>query len=145
MKSLKITLFIVFVALSLVISFGVGMVIYAQYTGYIKDTYEGTLKQVLEGVAEHFPLLSDPDYIVREGQAQSEVFTNLSIELQKITKMFNVEDIVLFDRQQPNTYRFLVGVFQEGDPLALLANGDFLAPFEAGESAVKAIETAKAI
>ncbi|MDR2633723.1 MAG: methyl-accepting chemotaxis protein [Treponema sp.] len=142
MKSLKTTLFIVFVALSLVISFGVGMVIYAQYQKYIKDTYEATLKQVLEGVSENFPVLTDLDYLIREGQTKSEAITSFYIELQKLTKMFNVEDIALFDRQQANTYRFIVGVFPEGDPIAFLLNDDFLASYEPGESAFTAIEMA---
>ncbi|MDR1301046.1 MAG: methyl-accepting chemotaxis protein, partial [Treponema sp.] len=140
MRSLRSTLFILLVTLSVVISFGVGMVIYAQYRAYIKDTYEATLKQVLEGVSASLPVLSDPTSIIKEGHVQSETFTDLFIKLHTFTKLFNVEDIVLLDRQQGNTYRFLVGALKEGDPLSFLAEGLFLSPYEAQESIREAIE-----
>ncbi|MDR2417772.1 MAG: methyl-accepting chemotaxis protein [Treponema sp.] len=144
MKSLKTTLFIVFVALSIVIAFGVGMVIYAQYSDYIKDDYTGTLKQVLEGVAEYFPDLSDTDYMLREGQAQSEEIVNLFRELYKIVEIFKVENIVLFQRLQGNKYQFLVAVVAGSDPVnrGFFENGYFLAPYEAEGSIAQALEAA---
>ncbi|MDR2393636.1 MAG: methyl-accepting chemotaxis protein [Treponema sp.] len=130
MKSLRGALFIVFVTLSVLISFGMGMVIYVQYSAYIKDNYEGTLKQVLERVAEYMPMLNDTDYIIHEGQEQSEVYASLCVEVYKFTKLFNVEDIALLYRPQANTFRFLLGAVQADDPLSFLTDDLFLAPWE---------------
>jgi methyl-accepting chemotaxis protein len=138
MKSLKTTLFIVFVALSLAISFGVGMVLYSQYSAYIKDTYEGTLKQTIEWIAEHYPAFSDPDYLTREGYAGSEVYTRLCVEMRNVAELLSIENIVLLDRQA-NTYRFVFGVSPALDPLYVMEN-IFLAPYEPGGSAAKALD-----
>jgi methyl-accepting chemotaxis protein len=140
MKSLRTTLFIVFVGLSIVSSFGVGMVIYAQYRGYIKDTYESTLKRVLEGAVENFPIFSDPDHLIREGQEQSELYINLLDEFYKFLTIFNIENVSLFDRQQTNSYRFLFGVSPGLGAHLLFEEGYFLAPFEPVGSAAEAME-----
>jgi hypothetical protein len=39
--------------------------------------------QVLEGIPEHYPVLTDPDYFIREGQVQSEAYTSLLVEFHK--------------------------------------------------------------
>jgi methyl-accepting chemotaxis protein len=142
MKSLKTTFLIVFGTLSIVISFGVGMVIYMQYKAYIKSSYEATLKQVLEGVSENIPVLSDVDYIIREGQAQSEAFADIFIELHALSKLFNVEDIAVFERQQAGIYRFLAGVRPADDPFVFIEEGTFLVSWEPGESVTHVMETA---
>ncbi|MDR1901599.1 MAG: methyl-accepting chemotaxis protein [Treponema sp.] len=139
---MKTTFLIVFAALSIVISFGVGMVIYMQYRAYIKSSYEATLKQVLEGVSENLPVLSDADYIIREGEAQSEAFMDLFIELHTLSKLFNVEDIAVFERQRAGVYRFLAGVRPADDPFVFIAEGTFLVPWEPGESVAHVMETA---
>jgi methyl-accepting chemotaxis protein len=140
MKSLKITLVIVFAGLSVIISFGVGIVIYTQYKAYIQDTYEGAMKHALDVALENFPALSDPDYLIREGQAQSEAYINLLVEVHKLMKILEIENLSLFDRQQANSYRFLFGASPGEDPLLLLQGGYFLAPFEPGQSAAQALE-----
>ncbi|MHB9296133.1 hypothetical protein PilKf_01887 [Pillotina sp. SPG140] len=142
MKSLKTTFLIVFVTLSIVISFGVGMVIYMQYRTYIKSSYEAMLKQVLEGVSDNFPILSDADYLIREGQTQSEAFKNLFTELHPFTKLFNVEDIAVLERQQAGVYRFLVGVIQAADPFVFITDSTFLVPWDPGENVTQVMETA---
>lgn len=132
MKSLKTTLFIVFVALSIVISSGVGIVIYTQYTAYIKDTYQGTLKQSSEWIAEHYPIFNDPESLIREGHEKSEVYGSLSVEMHNLAKLLNIENIVLLDNSA-STYRFVFGVSPALEPLYVLEEL-FLASYDPGAS-----------
>ncbi|MDR2149262.1 MAG: methyl-accepting chemotaxis protein [Spirochaetaceae bacterium] len=131
MKSLKITLFMVFIGLGVATSCGVGMTIFVQYNAYIKENYEGTLKQVIEGVANYLPVLSDTDFLISEGYAQSEAIKSLYSELHRLATIFNVENIVAFDRPEARTYRFVAAGVPGEDPLFFLEGSYLLTPYEA--------------
>jgi methyl-accepting chemotaxis protein len=88
MKSLKVQFFLFFVSLSIVVAAGIGIVMYIRYADYIEKTCEETLTNVVMLVEQQFPVLYDPEYLLREGAAESDDYVRLNRELAKVNTAF---------------------------------------------------------
>jgi diguanylate cyclase (GGDEF)-like protein len=78
------------VSLALLVSFGVDIVMYTQYQNYINHNCRETLMRIITLTEKQFPVLYDPDRLVREAEAQSDEFFETSSDLFKIADSFNM-------------------------------------------------------
>jgi methyl-accepting chemotaxis protein len=88
MKSLRTTFFLLFVGLSVLVSFGVGTTIYLRYTHYIETSYTDTLKHVAASIDRTYPVLHDIDTLLSEGELRSEVYFGLLHSMGAISDEF---------------------------------------------------------
>jgi methyl-accepting chemotaxis protein len=91
MKSLKARFFLLFNGLGVLVSLGVGMVLYLQYVRYIKDTYHQTLVNAAAMLEKECPGLSDPEYLLREGGARTDAYWGIARTFTNICESFGLE------------------------------------------------------
>ncbi|MDR2483381.1 MAG: serine/threonine protein phosphatase, partial [Treponema sp.] len=68
-NGLKIRFFCFFTALGILVALGAGLVMYTRYIASNKNNYRKTLSQVAAYIEKQFPLMSDPEAVMREGLA----------------------------------------------------------------------------
>ncbi|MDR3303552.1 MAG: methyl-accepting chemotaxis protein [Treponema sp.] len=95
MHSLKTRFFLLFTVLGVLISLGVGLVMYTQYDRYIKDTYLNTLTRTAVMIEGIYPELADPEALMREGVAHSAVYWDLMHEFKHIADTLDMAYIYL--------------------------------------------------
>ena len=79
-----------FNGLGILVALGVGLIMYNQYSRYIKDTYRNTLSQVVTMVQQQYPRMSDPDWLIREGTAGSDEYWALVNDMHSLAKSFDL-------------------------------------------------------
>jgi methyl-accepting chemotaxis protein len=109
MKSLRTGFFLNFVSLGVLIALGVGLFMYAEYNRYIHDSYTGTLGSVADMIEEQYPILSDPEYIINEGKANSEAYWQIPRDLKVIADSFGLAYIYLLVKEDTG-YRFVFDI-----------------------------------
>ncbi|MDR2068475.1 MAG: methyl-accepting chemotaxis protein [Spirochaetaceae bacterium] len=106
MKSLRTNFFLNFVALSILIALGVGIVIYVEYRRYIQDSYVRTLTGLADLIEHQYPVLSDPDYIMAEAKANPEAYWQIPRDMKIFADSFGLAYIYLLIKDGTE-YRFL--------------------------------------
>jgi methyl-accepting chemotaxis protein len=91
MRSLKVRFFLLFTGLGVLVSLGVGLVMYVQYDQYIKDTYRQTLASAAAMLERECPELSDPEYLLREGAAKTDLYWDITHTFANICESFGLE------------------------------------------------------
>jgi methyl-accepting chemotaxis protein len=109
MKSLKTRFFLLFAVLGILVSLGVGLIMYTQYANYIKASYRKILTQVVQLVEQQFPILPDTEYLVGEATAQPEEFWELCREINTINENFGLTFIYYMEALDGGRqFRYLV-------------------------------------
>ncbi|MDR1899806.1 MAG: methyl-accepting chemotaxis protein [Treponema sp.] len=109
MKSLRTTFFLHFVVIGVLIALGVGFVMYIEYHRYIRRSYTGTLESVADLIEKQFPVLSDPEYIITEGKANSENYWRIPRDLKVIADSFGLAYIYLLVKDDTG-YSFVLDI-----------------------------------
>ncbi|MCL2480914.1 MAG: methyl-accepting chemotaxis protein [Spirochaetaceae bacterium] len=99
MKSLKTRFFLFFIALSSVVSFGVGITMYSQYASYIKYSLEDTLRSVATMIDKKYPVIGDKEYFVKNANDNSEELWDLVREMRDIEEFFNLTFIYVLTKE----------------------------------------------
>ncbi|MDR3338400.1 MAG: methyl-accepting chemotaxis protein [Treponema sp.] len=88
MKSLRLTFFLLFTGVCVLVSLGVGFMMYNQYINYIKNSYEGVIVNVGEIIIKTYPILEDTDSLIAEGEARSDVYFDLLANMEATAEQF---------------------------------------------------------
>jgi methyl-accepting chemotaxis protein len=104
MKSLKTQFFLLFTGLGVLVSLGVGLVMYIRYDNYIKATYRNTLEQAAVMIEGLYPALADPASLMREGTAQSASYWELMHEIKHIADTLDFAYIYLLEKDAGGFY-----------------------------------------
>ncbi|MDR1985533.1 MAG: methyl-accepting chemotaxis protein [Treponema sp.] len=107
MRSLKTRFFLVFAGLSVVAALGVGVMMYIQYSNYIKATCQDTLKRVVTMLENQYPVLADPGYLEREATVRSDEFWKLCREFKSIGQSFDVT-FIYYMQKINGKYQYLL-------------------------------------
>jgi methyl-accepting chemotaxis protein len=99
--------FIWFTGLGILVSMGVGLVMYVQYHQYISATYRKTLIDVLHLVEKQYPVISDPGYLIEQGTAGAEEYWDITAAIRNIADTFEITYIYLM-RPANNSYQFIL-------------------------------------
>ncbi|GHV90987.1 hypothetical protein AGMMS50268_14900 [Spirochaetia bacterium] len=89
-NSLRTRFFLFFVGLGLAVSLIVGLSIFFQYGPYLRSTYMDTMDKVSRFLITQYPVLADPDYLEREGRADSEAYWSIQHAFQNLYDTFNM-------------------------------------------------------
>jgi signal transduction histidine kinase/CheY-like chemotaxis protein len=127
MKTTKLNFYLLFAGIGLFISLGMGIVMYAQYYGYIKTSYFDTLARVSTLVEEQYPVLHDTAKL-KEGIAEDAGwFWETSRGLANIANSFGLAYIYYIERTDRgyvflissniNPERLLAPVWSENTPV----------------------------
>ncbi|MDR2796361.1 MAG: methyl-accepting chemotaxis protein [Spirochaetaceae bacterium] len=114
MKNLRTRFFFNFVALSILISLGVGLVIYVEYRRYIKNSYVSTLTNLADLIEQQYPVLSDPKYLIAEAKANSESYWQILKNMKTFADSFDLAYIYLLVRDG-GEYQFVFDTDDIGD------------------------------
>ncbi|MHC6202639.1 methyl-accepting chemotaxis protein [Breznakiellaceae bacterium SP9] len=98
MKGLKLRFFLYFIGFGALIAVGVGLTMYIQYNQYITHTYETTLTQVVTMIQQQYPAMSDPEYLIREGTADSDEYWKLVDDMHGLVETFDLAYIYFLQR-----------------------------------------------
>jgi methyl-accepting chemotaxis protein len=112
MKSLKRLFFVIFTGVSLSVALVVGIVMYSQYSSYIKKSYESTLTDVLDTIISNYPDSANIDMQKEAGIANSSEYWDTVRQLAGLKDAFNLA--------------YLYIVFREGDDYHFLMDTDDL-------------------
>jgi methyl-accepting chemotaxis protein len=142
-QSLKIRFFGLFTGLGILVALSVGLVMYSRYIGSIRENYRKTLSQVVSFIQKEFPAMSDPDYIMREGLAQSETWYALTADMNTLAETFNLAYIYVIIRQN-NEFRFVLDSGATPDIFVGLDKENYFLPYEATDD-MRAAERTRAL
>ncbi|MFP3041436.1 SpoIIE family protein phosphatase [Treponema primitia] len=107
MKSLKTRFFIFISGLGIIVSLGVGVLMYSRYHRYIKNSYRETLTNVAALIQKQMPELADTESLFREARERSPAFW-AKVELFNQTAIsFNMMYIYYMEKVG-DRYRFLL-------------------------------------
>ncbi|MDR1317370.1 MAG: methyl-accepting chemotaxis protein [Spirochaetales bacterium] len=120
MKSLRTTFFLLFVGLSVLVSFGVGTTIYLRYTHYIETSYTDTLKHVAASIDRTYPVLRDIDALLSEGELRSEVYFGLLHRMGAISDEFGFA-YIYYTRKDGDEFHFIF----DTDDLSMEGSAEF--------------------
>ncbi|MDR1904796.1 MAG: methyl-accepting chemotaxis protein [Treponema sp.] len=109
MKSLRTTFFVLFAGICIFISFGMGMLMYIQYTSYIKQTYMGTLEKVVKVIGHTYPVINDREALMRITGEHSDEYDALLANLQQMAEDFNIA-YIYFIEKDGNEFRFVFDI-----------------------------------
>ena len=123
MKSLRTTFSLLFSGLCLVVALGIGLILFFQYTSYIKRSYTEVIENTAYSIARLFPELKNADKLIseaREGSPSYSAFVNqidiiresygfvyiyyLRVERNIVNFIFDTDDIPLIDNGKINDY-----------------------------------------
>jgi sigma-B regulation protein RsbU (phosphoserine phosphatase) len=107
MKSLRTRFLLSFMGISLAASLSIGLIMYFQYSAYIKKSYFDALYNVTAMLEKQYPHLSDTDYLEREGSALSDEYWNLIKQLRVTVESFNITYLYVLARDN-GKYRYLI-------------------------------------
>ncbi|MDR2759064.1 MAG: methyl-accepting chemotaxis protein [Spirochaetaceae bacterium] len=107
MKSLRTRFFLNFVALGVFIALGVGIVMYVEYRRYIQDSYTRTLTGLADMIEHQYPVLADPDYIIAEAKANSEIYWQIPRDMKVFADSFGLAYIYLLIKNDTE-YQFVL-------------------------------------
>ncbi|WP_010256718.1 PP2C family protein-serine/threonine phosphatase [Treponema primitia] len=107
MKSLKTRFFIFISGLGIIVSLGVGILMYSRYQNYIIDSYRTTLSEVAALVQKRMPELADTQYLLSGAREQSPDFWARIEKLDQIAVSFNMLYIYYMEKVG-DKYRFLL-------------------------------------
>ncbi|MDR2483204.1 MAG: methyl-accepting chemotaxis protein [Treponema sp.] len=139
-NGLKIRFFCFFTALGILVALGAGLVMYTRYIASIKNNYRKTLSQVAAYIEKQFPLMSDPEAVMREGLAQSDVYYQLTGDMNTIAETFGLTYIYLIIRIQ-GEYRFILDSTASPEVFRGLAPEDYFLPYEPAGDMLAAEQT----
>ena len=106
MRSLKTRFFLAFIALSSIVSFGVGITMYHQYASYIRYSISDTLGNVASVIEKRYQVFGDPEYFVEKANENSEELWNLLRAAQDIADSFHLSYIYVVVRDSTG-FRFI--------------------------------------
>ncbi|MHC6203624.1 methyl-accepting chemotaxis protein [Breznakiellaceae bacterium SP9] len=107
MKSLRTRIFLFFIGLGILVAIGVGISMYIQYDRYIKESYRKTLTQVVTMIQKQYPAMSDPEWLIREGAANSDEYWKLVGDMHGLVESFEFAYIYFLQRDA-GSMRFLL-------------------------------------
>jgi methyl-accepting chemotaxis protein len=107
MKSIRTQFILIFIVLGVIISLGVGITMYVQYSQYLLFSTRQTLTNVAVLVDSNFPILGETEYIKEEGAADSPAYYAILEDLAKFNEAFGFTFIYLVEIT-PQGYRFLL-------------------------------------
>ncbi|MDR0718463.1 MAG: hypothetical protein LBF78_02415, partial [Treponema sp.] len=120
MKNLRITFFLLFVGLCILVSFGVGATVYLRYVQYITTSYKDTMRRVAVSIVKTNPMLQDTGALIGEGEARSEIYFGLLRNIGTINDEFGFAYIYYTDKTEEG-FHFIF----DTDDLALETPGEF--------------------
>jgi methyl-accepting chemotaxis protein len=106
MKNLRITFFLLFVGLCVLVSFGVGTTIYLRYVQYITASYMDTMRHVAVSIARTNPILQDSGALIGEGEARSEIYFGLLRNIGAINDEFGFA-YIYYTHKTGEGFRFI--------------------------------------
>ncbi|MDR3170813.1 MAG: methyl-accepting chemotaxis protein [Treponema sp.] len=109
MKSLKTRFFLLFAVLGILVSLGVGLIMYIQYDRYIKSIYQKTLQEVAVFIEKQYPQFQDSSYLVDEADKRSDEFWKITQDMQNLTDSFGLAYIYFLQRIN-NEYIFTLSL-----------------------------------
>jgi methyl-accepting chemotaxis protein len=107
MKSLRTRFFVFFAVFGLLASLEAGLLMYVQYSRYIRYSYSDTLKKTADMIEKQHPGLPDVDHLTEEGKAGSEEYWDLVRDLQLIADSFDMAYIYLLQKTPEERYLFI--------------------------------------
>ncbi|ULQ58993.1 methyl-accepting chemotaxis protein [Brucepastera parasyntrophica] len=106
MKSLKARFLLLFIGLGVIVSSGVGVTMYIQYTNYITRSLQDTLHRAAIMIEKRYPVIADIDFFVQGGENDSPEFWEFLEEINDIAESFDFAFIYLLEKI-PGGYRFV--------------------------------------
>jgi signal transduction histidine kinase/CheY-like chemotaxis protein len=100
MKNLKMSFYLLFVMLGLMILLAACFIMYVQYSAYVKDRYFDTLDRVTILVETQYPILRDIAALKRGAAENAPWFWETSRGLANIAASFNVARIYYIERTE---------------------------------------------
>lgn len=98
MKNLKMSFYLLFVSLGLLISFVSCLLVYLQYSAYIKDTYFDTLLHVSALVESQYPVIHDTARLKQGAAGDEDWFWEMSQGLSNIAASFNLAYVYYIEK-----------------------------------------------
>jgi methyl-accepting chemotaxis protein len=114
---------------------------YSQYDKYIKDTYQNTLSQIVAMIQQQYPRISDPDWLIREGMAESDEYWTLVSDMHSLVKSFDLA-YIYFLQKDAGAMRFLLS--DDDTPAALKKRSNFFVPYADTEE-IRAVYATKTL
>ena len=93
MKSMKMSFYLLFAGMGLLISFGVCSLMYLQFRSHIRNTYFNTLASAALLVEKQYPVLYDIEKLKQGAQEDADWFWEASQGLTNIAESFDIEYI----------------------------------------------------
>jgi methyl-accepting chemotaxis protein len=86
-----------------------GMLMYIQYTNYIKQNYRGALEQVGRTVEHIYPVIRDKEALIQIGSDHADEYNVMLTGLKNIAENFNIA-YIYFIEKEGNGYRFIFDI-----------------------------------
>jgi signal transduction histidine kinase len=103
-RNLKVSFYLVFAGLGLLISFGVCTLMFFQFRSHIKQTYFETLSNVATMVAKQYPFLSDTAALEHAVKHDENWFWDFHQKMVDIVDSFDLAYIYFFNKSKDGTY-----------------------------------------
>jgi signal transduction histidine kinase len=99
-KNHRISFYLIFAGLGLLISFGVCTLMYVQFDAHIKKSYFDTLADVAIMIEKNYPVLYDIDKLKKGAENDEDWFWDTSRELNNIRTSFGLAYIYYIDKTE---------------------------------------------
>ena len=109
--------FFIFCALAILASSGAAFIIYSLYDQYIVRQYERTLNQLTRLIQYEFPILEDPDEVLRLLAADDERYWDMQATLTNLKTVYEVVYVYVLHKADDGKWYFLMSsLYGQGTP-----------------------------
>jgi signal transduction histidine kinase len=107
-KNHKVSFYLIFAGLGLLISFGVCSLMYLQFNSHIKRTYFDTLADVAVMIEKNYPVLHDVERMRKGAKQDEDWFWDITAEFENIRESFGMAYIYYIEKNEEDEYVFLM-------------------------------------
>jgi signal transduction histidine kinase/DNA-binding NarL/FixJ family response regulator/HPt (histidine-containing phosphotransfer) domain-containing protein len=117
-QTVRHVVFFIFCALAILASSGAAFIIYSLYDQYIVRQYERTLHQLSRFIQNEFPVLEDPDEVLRLLTEDDERYWDMQLTLTNLKNVYEVVYIYVLHKAGDGRWYFLVSsLYGRGTPV----------------------------
>ncbi|MCL2214937.1 MAG: methyl-accepting chemotaxis protein [Treponema sp.] len=107
MKSLRTTFFLLFTGLCLAAALGIGLMLFFQFSSYIKKSYTEVIENTALSIERLFPELKNTDKLIADGKDGAQSYSDLVMQIDKIRDSYGFV-YIYYLRLERGNIRFIL-------------------------------------
>jgi signal transduction histidine kinase/FixJ family two-component response regulator len=119
MKNWKAASYLLFISLGVLVSLGMGLMMYLQYNNYIRASYTKTLNEVVTLIEKQYPELHNIAFLKQEAMAETNRYWEICQGFRNVADTFGLR-YLYYTEKTDNGYIFLISTYISPDDKNLI-------------------------